>query len=177
MELNKLLSYSVDSGASDLHLSVGSIPMVRINGTIQRLNMDALVQEDMQSIIKQCMDSEQIKIFDERKEIDFSASLEGKGRFRVNIFNQIMETFSVNDLAQKIRRVGSERGHKVKINHIKNPRKEKEKHYYNPVFQGLLNIGVKPNYLTDEVINGIFKIVEKYSNNIREDVMIKGINW
>ncbi len=89
MELNKLLSYSVDSGASDLHLSVGSIPMVRINGTMQRLNMDALVQDDMQSIIEQCMDSEQIKIFDERKEIDFSASLEGKGRFRVNIFNQI----------------------------------------------------------------------------------------
>ena len=89
MELNKLLSYSVDSGASDLHLSVGSIPMVRINGTMQRLNMDALAQEDMQSIIEQCMDSEQIKIFDERKEIDFSASLEGKGRFRVNIFNQI----------------------------------------------------------------------------------------
>ena len=45
MELNKLLSYSVDSGASDLHLSVGSIPMVRINGTMQRLNMDALAQE------------------------------------------------------------------------------------------------------------------------------------
>jgi twitching motility protein PilT len=89
MELNKLLSYSVDSGASDLHLSVGSIPMVRINGTMQRLNMDALAQDDMQSIIEQCMDSEQIKIFDEKKEIDFSASLEGKGRFRVNIFNQI----------------------------------------------------------------------------------------
>ena len=66
MELNKLLSYSVDSGASDLHLSVGSIPMVRINGTMQRLNMDALVQDDMQSIIEQCMDSEQIKIFDEK---------------------------------------------------------------------------------------------------------------
>jgi twitching motility protein PilT len=89
MDLNKLLSYSVDSGASDLHLSVGSIPMVRINGTMQRLNMESLIQEDMDSIIKQCMDSEQIKTFEERKEIDFSASLEGKGRFRVNIFNQI----------------------------------------------------------------------------------------
>ncbi|MDB9854434.1 type IV pilus twitching motility protein PilT [Candidatus Marinimicrobia bacterium] len=89
MDLNKLLAYSVDSGASDLHLSVGSIPMVRINGTMQRLNMDPLIQTDMDSIIKQCMDEEQIKTFEERKEIDFSASLEGKGRFRVNIFNQI----------------------------------------------------------------------------------------
>jgi twitching motility protein PilT len=67
MDLNKLLSYSVDSGASDLHLSVGSIPMVRINGTMQRLNMEALIQEDMDSIIKQCMDSEQIKTFEEKK--------------------------------------------------------------------------------------------------------------
>ena len=89
MDLNKLLAYSVDSGASDLHLSVGSIPMVRINGTMKRLNMDSLIQTGMDSIIKQCMDEEQIKTFEERKEIDFSATLEGKGRFRVNIFNQI----------------------------------------------------------------------------------------
>ena len=89
MDLNKLLAYSVDSGASDLHLSVGSIPMVRINGTMQPLNMDPLKNEDMQAIIPQVLDEDQVKIFEERKEIDFSASLEGKGRFRVNFFNQI----------------------------------------------------------------------------------------
>ena len=50
MDLNKLLSYSVDSGASDLH-SCGSIPMVRINGTMKPLNMEALKQEDMESIL------------------------------------------------------------------------------------------------------------------------------
>ena len=53
MDLNKLLSYSVDSGASDLHLSVGSIPMVRINGTMKPLNMDPLKQGDMESILPQ----------------------------------------------------------------------------------------------------------------------------
>ena len=56
MDLNKLLSYSVDSGASDLHLSVGSIPMVRINGTMQPLNMDPLKQEDIESILPQILD-------------------------------------------------------------------------------------------------------------------------
>ena len=56
MDLNKLLSYSVDSGASDLHLSVGSIPMVRINGTMKPLNMEALKQEDMESILPQVLD-------------------------------------------------------------------------------------------------------------------------
>ena len=89
MDINKLLAYSVDSGASDLHLSVGSIPMVRINGTMQPLNMDPLRDEDMESILPQIMDQDQLKIFEDRKEIDFSASLEGKGRFRVNFFSQI----------------------------------------------------------------------------------------
>ena len=89
MDLNKLLAYSVDSGASDLHLSVGSIPMVRINGTMQPLNMDPLKNSDMESILPQVLDEDQMKIFEDRKEIDFSASLRGKGRFRVNFFNQI----------------------------------------------------------------------------------------
>ncbi len=60
MDLNKLLAYSVDSGASDLHLSVGSIPMVRINGTMQPLNMDPLRNEDMESILPQVMDQDRI---------------------------------------------------------------------------------------------------------------------
>ena len=61
MDLNKLLSYSVDSGASDLHLSVGSIPMVRINGTMQPLNMDPLKNSDMESILPQVLDEDQMK--------------------------------------------------------------------------------------------------------------------
>ena len=95
----------------------------------------------------------------------------------LRIFNQITETFSVKDLSKKIFKVGNERDHNVKIDHIENPRKESESHYYNPVYQGLLNIGVKPNFLTDEVVNSIFKIVEKYSKNIRKDVIFRGIKW
>ncbi len=95
----------------------------------------------------------------------------------LRIFNQIMETFSVKDLANKIFKVGNDRGHNVKIDRVENPRKESESHYYNPVYQGLLDIGVKPNYLTDEVVNSIFKIVEKYSKNIRKDVIFRGIKW
>ena len=89
MDLNELLSYSLDSGASDLHLSVGSVPMVRINGSMRPLNMDALSQDDMESMLTQVMSEDQKKLFHERKEIDFSAKLDGKGRFRVNFFNQI----------------------------------------------------------------------------------------
>ena len=88
-----------------------------------------------------------------------------------------METFSVNQLAEKIHRIGIKRNHKVEINHIENPRKELEEHYYNPVFQGLEDIGVKPHYLTDDIINNIFKIVESFCKNIRKDVIFRGIKW
>jgi UDP-sulfoquinovose synthase len=95
----------------------------------------------------------------------------------LRIFNQIMETFSVNELAKKIHRIGIERQHKVEIDHIDNPRIESEDHYYNPVYQGLVDIGVEPHYLTDEVVNSIFKIVEHHSKNIRKDVIFRGIKW
>jgi len=95
----------------------------------------------------------------------------------LRIFNQIVEIFSVNQLAEKISQIGTDRNHKVEINHLENPRKEMEQHYYNPVFHGLLEIGVKPNYLSDKVLNGIFKIVEQYKENIRENVIFKGIKW
>ena len=95
----------------------------------------------------------------------------------LRIFNQIMETFSVNQLAEMTRRVGESRGLEVEIKSIENPRKEAEDHYYNPTYQGLQEIGVKPNYLTDEVMNSMFDIVESYRDNIREDVIFKGIKW
>jgi len=95
----------------------------------------------------------------------------------LRIFNQIMETFSVNQLAEMTQKVGQSRGLKVEIKSIENPRKEAEEHYYNPTYQGLQEIGVKPNYLTDEVMNSMFDIVESYRDNIREDVIFKGIKW
>lgn len=98
-------------------------------------------------------------------------------RGELRIFNQIMETFSANELAEKVKRVGEARGHEVKIDHLENPRKEKEEHYYNPVYQGLVDIGVEPHYLTDEVVDGIFEIVECYRENVRRDVIFRGIKW
>jgi UDP-sulfoquinovose synthase len=98
-----------------------------------------------------------------------------KGELR--IFNQIMETFSANDLAEITRRVGTRLGHKVKVDHIENPRKESEEHYYNPSYQGLLNLGVKPHYLTDEIMEGMFKLVVQYKDSIRKDVIFKGVKW
>ena len=95
----------------------------------------------------------------------------------LRIFNQMMETFSANDLAEKTARVGQSLGYDVQIEHLENPRKEMEEHYYNPTYQGLIEIGVEPNYLTDEVMAEIFRSVAQYKDQIRKDIIFRGIKW
>jgi len=95
----------------------------------------------------------------------------------LRIFNQIMETFSANQLADLVQRVGNERGLDVTVTPIENPRKEAEEHYYNPTYQGLVDIGVQPHYLTDDVLHGIFALVESYKEAVRRDVIFRGVRW
>ena len=95
----------------------------------------------------------------------------------MRIFNQITETFSVNELAERVIRVGKERGHNVCIKRVENPRVELEEHYYNPKYTGLKELGLKPHYLTDDVLHGIFEKVEKYKENINEHKIFRGIKW
>jgi len=95
----------------------------------------------------------------------------------LRIFNQMMETFSANDLAEKTARVGQSLGYDVQIEHLENPRKEMEEHYYNPTYQGLIEIGVEPHYLTDEVMADIFRSVALYKDQIRKDIIFRGIKW
>jgi UDP-sulfoquinovose synthase len=98
-----------------------------------------------------------------------------KGELR--IFNQIMETFSVQELADLTQTVGRRLGYDVKIDNIENPRREAEEHYYNPTYHGLKDIGVKPHYLTEEVMGKIFKIVALHKDNIRKEVIFRGVRW
>lgn len=95
----------------------------------------------------------------------------------LRIFNQIMETFSVNELAEMTQRVGKQLGYDVEVDHLDNPRKEAEEHYYNPTYQGLIDIGVEPHYLTDEVMERLFGTVERYKENVRPEVIYRGVKW
>jgi UDP-sulfoquinovose synthase len=72
------------------------------------------------------------------------------GQYRV--FNQFVETFSVNELAEKVREAGRQLGLEVQINKIPNPRREAEEHYYNPAHTGLLSLGLSPHYMTQGLI-------------------------
>ena len=95
----------------------------------------------------------------------------------LRIFNQFVETFSVNELADKVQKVGNSLGLNVQIRSIKNPRKEAEEHYYNPAHTGLLELGLKPHYLTDEVIAHMLETVIEYKNKINETIIFKGVRW
>jgi len=95
----------------------------------------------------------------------------------LRIFNQIMETFSVSELAELTQRVGNKLGHNVEVKSIENPRKEAEEHYYNPTYQGLTNIGVEPHYLTEEVMEQMLDVADRYKDNIRNDVIFRGVKW
>jgi UDP-sulfoquinovose synthase len=98
-----------------------------------------------------------------------------KGELR--IFNQVTETFSVNQLAGKVESVGKMLGYNVKLNHMENPRVESEEHYYNPAYSGLQGLGLKPHYLTDEVLQKMFGIVEKHKAHININAIFRGIKW
>jgi len=85
----------------------------------------------------------------------------------LRIYNQIMETFSANELADLTQKVGNKLGYDVKVDHIENPRKEAEEHYYNPTYQGLQDIGVNPHYLTEEVMEKMFNMSDIKADDIK----------
>lgn len=95
----------------------------------------------------------------------------------MNIFNQIMETFSASELAAKVKSVGDSLGFEVKIENIENPRIEAENHYYNPTYQGLMELGVTPHFLTNEVMQELFALVSEHKDNIKREIIFQGVKW
>jgi len=98
-----------------------------------------------------------------------------RGQYRV--FNQFVETFTVNHLAEKVVQAGKNLGIDVQIKNIPNPRREAEEHYYNPTHTGLLDLGLEPHYLTDEVATGMLSFVVKYKDRIRQDYILPKVTW
>ncbi len=96
---------------------------------------------------------------------------------KMSILNQFTETFTVNEIASKVKKAGNKIGLNVKIKSINNPRKEKEKHYYNPKYTGLKKLGLKPNYMSEEVIITMLNFVHKYKKKIDSNIIKPRVNW
>ena len=85
----ELLQFAVEQEASDLHLSTGSIPMIRVHGRMKKLNLPPPTPEEMEEEIRKILTPEQWERLMEMKEIDLSQKLETIARFRVNVYSQI----------------------------------------------------------------------------------------
>ncbi len=88
MDIAELLAFSVKHSASDLHLSAGLPPMIRVDGDIRRINVPALEHKMVHGLVYDIMNDKQRKDFEEFLETDFSFEIPGLARFRVNAFNQ-----------------------------------------------------------------------------------------
>jgi twitching motility protein PilT len=88
MDISELLAFSVKNNASDLHLSSGLPPMIRVHGDVRRINLPPLEHKDVHGMIYDIMNDGQRKAYEENLECDFSFAIPGLARFRVNAFNQ-----------------------------------------------------------------------------------------
>jgi twitching motility protein PilT len=88
MDITELLAFSAKQGASDLHLSAGLPPMIRVDGDVRRINLPAMEHREVQALIYEIMNDKQRKDYEEFLETDFSFEVPGVARFRVNAFNQ-----------------------------------------------------------------------------------------
>lgn len=88
MDITELLAFSVKNKASDLHLSSGLPPMIRVHGDVRRINLPAMEHKDVHGMVYDIMNDGQRKIYEETLECDFSFEIPNLARFRVNAFNQ-----------------------------------------------------------------------------------------
>ena len=87
MNMGELLEYAVRNAASDLHLSAGLPPMVRVDGDLRRVDHPELDRDAVRKLVSGVMNDAQRRDFEERLETDFSFEVSGLARFRVNAFN------------------------------------------------------------------------------------------
>jgi UDP-sulfoquinovose synthase len=98
-----------------------------------------------------------------------------RGDFRV--FNQFTEQFSVLELAGLVKQAGEHLGYAVEIQHCENPRVEKEQHYYNAVHTKLLDLGLEPTLLGEELVESMIHIIERYKGNAIESSIDPRTRW
>jgi UDP-sulfoquinovose synthase len=97
------------------------------------------------------------------------------GEYRV--FNQFTETFNVLELAQMVKAQAGKLGLAVEIDHLKNPRVEAEQHYYNPTHKRLIELGLQPRLLSDELLQSMLERVQAHAHRIKRDIILPRVTW
>ncbi|WP_414550242.1 NAD-dependent epimerase/dehydratase family protein [Anabaena sp. CCY 0017] len=97
------------------------------------------------------------------------------GEFRV--FNQFTELFSIGDLALMVKKAGNAIGLNVDINHLDNPRVEREEHYFNAKNTKLLDLGLQPHYLSDSLLDSLLNFAVKYQTRVDHKQILPKVSW
>ncbi len=95
----------------------------------------------------------------------------------MRVYNQFTEQFSVVELADIVQKAGKEHGLDVQIDPIENPRVEMEEHYYNPKHQKLLDLGLKPQLLSDTLVESMFDRIGEHRHRVMEDHILPRDRW
>jgi UDP-sulfoquinovose synthase len=98
-----------------------------------------------------------------------------RGEFRV--FNQFTEQFSVLELAELVKEAGEHLGYSVAIDHVENPRVEKEEHYYNAIHTKLLDLGLEPTLLGEELVESIIHAIERHKGRVIDTAIEPKTRW
>jgi len=93
------------------------------------------------------------------------------------VFNQFTEQFSVMELAQRVKAAGEHLGWKVSIAHIDNPRKELEEHYYNAQHSKLIELGLQPRLLNEELIDTMLTRIAEHRDQIDPATFVQNVRW
>jgi UDP-sulfoquinovose synthase len=93
------------------------------------------------------------------------------------VFNQFTEQFSVLDLAHMVKTAAAEMGLPVEIEHMPTPRVEAENHYYNAKHSKLVDLGLRPHFLSDSLLDSLMNIAMKYSDRVERSLFMPQVNW
>jgi UDP-sulfoquinovose synthase len=93
------------------------------------------------------------------------------------VYNQFTEQFSVLDLASLVRAAGQKIGLEVEIDHIPTPRVEAEQHYYNAKHSKLIDLGLRPHYLSDALLDSLLNITVKYQDRVDISLFLPQVDW
>jgi UDP-sulfoquinovose synthase len=104
-----------------------------------------------------------------------SANPPDAGEYRV--FNQFTESFTVGELAEKVRQAAGEIGVPVQIDNITNPRVELEEHYYNPVHTKLPSLGLEPALLSETLIESVLHTIQRYQDRVIAEGIDPSTQW
>jgi UDP-sulfoquinovose synthase len=93
------------------------------------------------------------------------------------VFNQFTEQFDVQGLATAVCEAARECGLKVTVENLPNPRVEQEEHYYNAANTRLLDLGLRPHYLSETLLESVLRVVQRYRDRIRPELIRPAVDW